>query len=103
MTRGTTPTYTFELKDHTVNLGNADSVYVTFRQGRRALRKSGTDVTVSGYTAVTSLTHAESLAFLATQEPVYAQLNWIYSDGSRSASEIVRVTVLDNLEPEVLS
>lgn len=103
MTRGTTPTYTFELEDDSIDLGLAENVYVTFRQGRRTLRKTGEDITVSGNTVQASLTQAESLDFFAGQEPVFAQLNWVYDDGTRSASEMVRLRVCDNLEPEVLS
>ena len=103
MTRGTTPTFTFTLEDETIDLALAESVYVTFRQGRRTLRKTGGELTVSGYTVTVTLTQEESLAFLTGQEPVYVQLNWVYDDSSRACSETVRVRIKDNLEPEVLS
>ena len=103
MTRGTTPTYTFELEDESVDLAQAQSVFVTFRQGRRFLRRTGEDITVSGHTASVSLAQEDSLLFSREQEPLLAQLNWVYADGSRAASEIVRLDVYDTLEPEVLA
>lgn len=103
MTRGTTPTYTLTLDDDSIDLAQAQSVYATFRQGRRKVRKSGDDIVVSGHTATVSLTQAESLDFLAGEEPARVQLNWVYANGARGASEIVPLPVLDNLEPEVLT
>ena len=103
MTRGTTPTYTFALEDETIDLSLAETVYVTFRQGRRAIRKTGDDITVSGYTVTAALTQEDSLLFSQENEPLLAQVNWVFDDGTRSASEIVRLDVLDTLEPEVLS
>lgn len=102
MTRGATPTYTFTLADTTINLGLADYVYVTFRQGSRSLRKTGGDITVSVNTCTVKLTQAETLAFASGGKEAEAQLNWVYADGSRACSEIVPIAVLRNLEPVVL-
>ena len=103
MTRGTTPTVTFTLKDETIDLEEAASVYVTFRQGRRTLRKTGEELTLSGNVAEVRLSQSESLTFDACLEPVFAQLNWLYGNGARACSEIVQLQMKENLEPEVLT
>lgn len=103
MTRGTTPTFTLTLGDDTIDLAMAGNVYVTFRQGRRSLRKTGADVTVSGHTAEVTLTQEESLRFLCGPEPPEVQMTWVYRDGSRGSSRIALLPVYDTLEPEVLA
>lgn len=101
MTRGTTPTYTFELEDESIDLSDAEEVYVTISQGRKKLTKSGGDVTVDGNTASIYLSQEDTLGFAAGQRAEF-QLNWIYSDGARACSEIVSLVVGRNLLPEVL-
>ena len=100
MTRGTTPTIVFELPE-TVDLSQVEHVYATLVQGSKTIQKSGDEIDVSSQSATFSLTQEETLLF-STVKPVDVQLNWVYEDGKRGCTEIVHITVRDNLEPRVL-
>ena len=80
MFRGTTPTYTFTLKD-TVDLTGATNVYVTFSDSNEneILTKERSALTVGTNTVSVFLTQAETLAF--PNGRVLVQLNWTYEQG----------------------
>lgn len=101
MIRGTTPTFKLSLDDETVDLTAATTVYVTFEQRGNTLTKTGADLTVTETEVDVYLTQAETLSFY--RGPLEIQLNWVYSGGERACSNIIRISIGDNLLPEVLS
>lgn len=106
MIRGTTPTFTLNMLDETLDLRQAVNVYATFRQRETQLTKTDLDITVTQEaeylrnTVLVYLTQEESLKFNAGS--IEVQLNWTYADGSRACSNIVTIAVSNNLEGRVL-
>ena len=103
MKRFTTPSIPMTVP---VDLTGAD-IYVTIKQGQRKLQKTGADVisvydAESGKTTLTvTLTQEETGAFLA-EKKAYVQVNWIFSDGTRDATNIKQIDVSENLIAEVI-
>jgi len=103
MRRYTTPNLPMTVP---VDLTGAD-IYVTIKQGQRKLQKTGADVisvydAESGKTTLTvTLTQEETGAFLA-EKKAYVQVNWIFSDGTRDATNIKQIDVSENLIAEVI-
>lgn len=103
MRRYTTPTLPMTVP---VDLTGAD-IYVTIKQGQRKLQKTGADVvsvydSESGKTTLSvTLTQEETGAFLA-EKKAYVQVNWIFSDGTRDATNIKQIDVSENLIAEVI-
>lgn len=100
MIRGTTPTFQLKIADQTVNLTEARNVYATFEQRGKKLTKTGEDIEVTAQQVDVYFSQAESLQFEVGSVDV--QLNWTYSNGARACTDIIRVTVGENLVPEVL-
>lgn len=100
--RGTTPTFTLTLRDTTIDLGAAQSVYVTFRQAKRILTKTNNELDINGNIVSVYLSQAETLGFTENAQ-TEVQINWVYGDGSRGATKIARVMFGEQLIPEVLS
>lgn len=99
MVRGTTPTFKLILNDDTVDLTTATKVYVTFSQNGIKLTKSE-DLEILEKEVDVFLSQEETLAFVLSS--VEIQINWIYGDGKRACTNIVRVPVGRNLISEVL-
>lgn len=84
-----------------VDITGAD-IYVTIKQGQRKLQKTGEDVvsvydSESGKTTLTvTLTQEETGQFLS-EKKAFVQVNWIFSDGTRDATNIKQVEVTENL------
>lgn len=103
MRRYTTPTLHMTVP---VDLTGAD-IYVTIKQGQRKLQKTGSDVvsvydSESGKTTLSvTLTQEETGAFLA-EKSATIQVNWIFADGTRSATNIKKIDVSENLLSEVI-
>ena len=103
MKRFTTPSIPMTVP---VDLTGAD-IYVTIKQGQRKLQKTGADVisvydAESGKTTLTvTLTQEETGAFLA-EKSATIQVNWIFSDGTRDATNIKKIEVSENLLSEVI-
>lgn len=103
MRRYTTPTLPMTVP---VDLTGAN-VYVTIKQGQRKLQKTGSDVvsvydSESGKTELSvSLTQEETGQFLA-EKKAFVQVNWIFSDGTRDATNIKQIDVSENLITEVI-
>ena len=95
--RGTTPTFSLTLTD--VDLTQADSVYVTFAQGRTVITKTGDDLTVSATAIEVALSQEETLRFYSGH--VQIQANWIVS-GLRFATDIAQYAFTRQLLQEVL-
>lgn len=79
MIQGTTPTFTFRLVNHNINLNAARNVYVRFKQSTKVIDKSGSDLEINGYMLRVWLTQEESLK-LSEGADVQVQINWTYLD-----------------------
>lgn len=79
MIRGTTPTFTFTLKDKNVDLSQALTVIATIKQSGKRIDISGNRLSIDGYTVSLWLTQGESLK-LTEGVPASVQLNWTYAD-----------------------
>ena len=105
MIRGTTPTLTLKINDDTLDLSQAQSVYVTIRQAEYELEKTGGDLTVDGNTVSVYLTQEESLALIEAAR-AEVQVNWTYPEGARTARAATKVRTIDigkQLLPEVIA
>lgn len=100
MVQATTPTFVLTLPD-TVDLTEPIHFYFTLRQGPVRIEKADSDLVVDGQTISVYLSQAETLTL--TPGIVKLQLNWTYTNGSRAASEIVSVSVTENLLKEVIA
>ena len=100
MVQATTPTFVLTLPQ-TVNLGEAQNVYLTFDQIGRKITKTSEDLTIDGNLVTVSFTQAETVLMSVGQAKL--QLNWTYADGSRACSNIVSIEVTKNLLNEVLA
>lgn len=79
MIRGTTPTFTFTIKNQDIDLGAAQNVYVTLAQGSKLIEKTGTDLEIETRTVSVFLTQKESLQLLEGSN-CEIQINWTYLD-----------------------
>lgn len=79
-------------------------ILVTFEQGDITLTKRASDVVVTEGTTsfIIDLEQAETAEF-NIQKPVEVQINWIYINGKRGATEPRMFPVLKNLLDEVIS
>ena len=101
MIRGTTPTFELKITAVTVDLTQATNVYATFAQWGKTITKTGNDIDVTAQQVDVYFSQADSLSF--SSGTIEVQLNWTYTDGSRAATNIIKVVIGDNLLPEVLA
>ena len=99
MTRGTTPTITLTVTD--VPLTGA-TLYLTFRQGRHLLIKTGADLTVdTGHNTVeVTLTQSETLQFAPGSCEI--QIRGVYATGTAFATEVIIDNVYDILQNGII-
>lgn len=98
--QATTPTFVLTLPE-TVDLSVAENVYFSLRQGFVLIEKSTNDLTISGQDVSVFLTQAETLQL--SEGKVQIQLNWTYSGGVRACSDIVEISVSNNLLKRVVA
>ena len=98
---GTTPTFTFTFTEQGLDLTQANNVYVTFRQGNTLLEKETADLTIAEKSVAVTLRQADTYKLEPGQ--MLMQVNWVYPDGSRAASEVVSCSIGDNLHPSPLA
>ena len=79
MIRGTTPTFTFTIKNKNVDLTQAQTIIVSLTQGCREIEKTGEDLTVTEHAIEVWLTQKESLS-LSEGSSCEVQINWTYLD-----------------------
>ena len=94
MYTGTTPTLTFTFADF--DPSDADSVILTFSVGNRPfLELDEGDLTITSSAISVALTQAQTLAFPLGS--VRCQINFLFDDGSRAATDIVHINIFQNL------
>ena len=77
MIRGTTPTFTFIIKDENIDLNQALTVIATIKQSGKRLSISGDRLNLDGRTVSLWLTQEESLK-LTEGVRASVQINWTY-------------------------
>ena len=98
--RGTTPTYILTFTEESLDLTEANNVYVTFRKGAKILTKTGSDIEVSAQQIEVYLNQKETLSF--SQGDVEVQVNWTLAGGKRAASEVVTIPLSRQLLEKVI-
>lgn len=98
---GSTPTLEFIFPEG-FDLSICTNIYVTIMQGTVKVRKSGTDIVITGEDRVTvDYDQTDTLKFTAGVAKL--KFNFIYANGKRSTSEGEKVFLIgDNFEKEEL-
>lgn len=99
--RATTPTFVLALPE-SIDLGEAHNVYASFRANGAQITKTGAELEIDGNEVSVRLTQTDTLGWFPGQK-LEIQLNWVYSDGSRVATEVAQVDITKQLLAEVLS
>ncbi len=102
MFQGTTPTLILTF-DEEIDFSDAKSVVVTFATdfGKKITEKSDDEISINANVISMSFNQEETLAFLPG--PILVQVNVLYSDDSRIASNIGVINWQKNLKNEVMS
>ncbi len=79
MIRGTTPTFTFTLKDDSIDLSEALDLIVTIKQSGKRIDIPASDLEIDGGTVSLYLTQEQSLK-LTEGVDAWVQINWIYTN-----------------------
>lgn len=98
--RGTTPTYILTFSEQTLDLTEANHVYVTFRKGTKVLTKTGEDVEVYPKRVEIYLNQKETLSF--SRGEVKVQVNWTSAGGQRAASVVKTIVLSEQLLEKVV-
>ena len=103
MIRGTTPTFVLNLETDTIDLTEANNVYISLETDSVEMLKQNGDegVEIQPHQISVYLTQAETLQF-AEKSKIEIQVNWTYANGSRGCTDIARVSVGRNLVDKVL-
>ncbi len=108
MIRGTTPTFTFTIRDENLNLNEAANVYVTIAQSGKLIERSTGDASlnVDGRTVSLWLTQEESLR-LTEGVNAEVQINWTYMDSDgvtvrRAATKLKTIPITKQLLKRVI-
>lgn len=103
MIRGTTPTFVLNLENDTIDLTEANNVYISLETDSVEMLKQNGDegVEIQPHQISVYLTQAETLQF-AEKSKIEIQVNWTYANGSRGCTDIARVSVGRNLVDKVL-
>lgn len=100
MYRGVTPTFTFTFPTG-FHPSDASKIIVTFSNQRQSLLElDENDISIVDDTIEVSLTQGQTLAF--PDGPVRVQINFVYSDDSRVATQISVINWDRNLHCEVI-
>ena len=106
MIRATTPTFTFTVKDQTLDLTEATNIYATLAQGEKTIiTKTDDDIVLTQPRTVSVwLTQEESLSLVEGSMDV--QLNWTYLDSDqnvrRAATKTKTIQVTKQLLKRVI-
>ena len=98
--RATTPTFRHTFTEESLDLTAANHVYVTYRQGAKALTKTGDDIEVEPKAVTVYLTQKETLMF--KEGVLECQVNWTSANGRRAASKVKGIELEKNLLDKVV-
>ena len=96
----TTPTFTLEFDEESLDLREARNVYVTFTSGLYELTKQGQDLVIGEKTIDVFLNQEETGNFKCAE--VEIQANWTSFDGKRVGSEVVKYPISKQLLKRVV-
>ena len=99
ISRGTTPTHTFELPFDASLIRNLWIIYA--QNGVEILKKEKAHCTLSGNTITAKLTQKETLLFNPARR-AQIQVRLLLNDGNAPASNIIEVPVSNSLSEEVI-
>ena len=101
MYKGETPTLAITLKQD-VDFEEVKHIIATFTTDNRkiVLEKTEDDMTIDDGTILLSFTQEETLSF---PSKMLMQINFLFYDGTRLATNVVNLRFDHNLKPEVLS
>lgn len=101
MYKVTTPTLVFTFPSG-FKPNQFNKVILTFSANKATplLEKNKSDLTIDTSSVTYTLTQAETLLFPAGR--IYCQINFVNADGSRIATEIQAINVINNLHNQVI-
>ena len=88
----TTPTFTLEFTEQSLDLTQAANVYVTFKSGTFVLTKTSDSLTVQEKSISVYLSQEETAQF-SYGEDLEIQANWTTALGNRVASNVVKYKI----------
>ena len=100
MRRGTTPTISINVKG--CDISDFETIYVTFKQGKTEIEKTGEELQMSGNQISILLTQEDTLAFSGMGKDVSVQIRAVTADGTAVASNIQTLRVDDILKEGVI-
>lgn len=99
MVQATTPTFVLTFPG-SVDPGDMENVYFSLVQNTVNITKTSPDITISGQSVHVTLSQVDTVRLVPGAAKI--QLNWTYPNGSRACSQIVQITVTENLLEEVV-
>lgn len=96
----TTPTFTLEFSEESLDLTQAENVYVTFTSGGYSLTKTGDALVISEKKIEVYLSQEECGGFAVGS--VEIQANWTDAAGDRCASYVENVDITKQLLKRVI-
>lgn len=96
----TTPTLVLSFAESDIDLLTAEHVYVTLKNGRNAITKKDSAITVRSKEITVPLSQIETLQL--GEGMIKVQANWTYSGGLRACSMISRVYFSEQLLQRVV-
>lgn len=99
--RGVTPTFTLKFNEEDLDLTQVQSVYVTFSYGKGKITKDIESLDVRENEIDVFLSQSETLSFPVGI--VEIQVNWVYNNGVRGASDCVSYRFSKQLLDKVVS
>lgn len=97
----TTPTFTLTFDEQGLNLKEAAGVYVTFRSGANVVTKSGSSLDIGERSISVYLDQSETGKFKCGELEI--QANWTGANGERSASEVEKYQITEQLLKRVIT
>lgn len=96
----TTPTFTLTFDEETLDLTQAQNIYVTFTSGTTEITKTGNDLNVGEKTIDVYLNQSETGMF--KPGTIEIQANWTTSNGGRASSDAVEYRISKQLLKRVV-
>lgn len=100
MIPGTTPTLTLRVRDDSLDLGLAETVYFTLSQGATVITKDSRDMVIDGNVVQVWLSQKDTLRLRVGKADI--QLNWTYNQNvgnthKRNATRIKGIDITKQL------
>lgn len=96
----TTPTFLLTFTEQSLDLTEAENVYVSFRSQGYTLTKTGESLVIQAKSIQVKLSQEETGHFIPGV--IEIQVNWTMASGDRAASDIVKCQIDRQLLTEVV-